>query len=183
MEKSASIINLSSALLLFHKAMGKIAKTSNNPFFKSQYADLPSILDAIKEPLYDAGLVIVSIPDGDGLTSIIIHAESGEYISSTGLMKPIKNDPQSLGSAITYQRRYSIGSILNLNIDKDDDGNKGSGIDDKLEQLKKAINETKDCKDIPELTLIWNRYTELQVNKDFIKQVNLMKSNIIKNQK
>ena len=126
MEKSEKINNLTKSLLQFHKEIGKIAKTSTNPFFKSKYADLPSILDAINEPLQNAGLVIVSIPDNDGLTTLLLHSESGEYISANAIMKPIKNDPQSIGSAITYQRRYSIGSILNLNIDNDDDGNKAS---------------------------------------------------------
>ena len=126
MEKSEKINNLTKSLLQFHKEIGKIAKTSTNPFFKSKYADLPSILDAINEPLQNAGLVIISIPDNDGLTTLLLHSESGEYISANAIMKPIKNDPQSIGSAITYQRRYSIGSILNLNIDNDDDGNKAS---------------------------------------------------------
>ena len=126
MEKSEKINNLTKSLLQFHKEIGKIAKTSTNPFFKSKYADLPSILDAINEPLSNAGLVIVSIPDADGLTTLLLHSESGEYISANAIMQPIKNDPQSIGSAITYQRRYSIGSILNLNIDNDDDGNKAS---------------------------------------------------------
>lgn len=136
MEKSQSITNLSKALFTFHKEMGKIAKTSNNPFFKSKYADLPTILDAISKPLDDAGLVVVSIPDGEGLTTILLHAESGEYISANGIMKPVKNDPQAIGSAITYQRRYSIGSILNLNIDEDDDGNKASGKQETKQQQK-----------------------------------------------
>ena len=126
MEKSEKINNLTKSLLQFHKEIGKIAKTSTNPFFKSKYADLPSILDAINEPLQNAGLVIISIPDNEGLTTLLIHSESGEYISATAIMKPVKNDPQAIGSAITYQRRYSIGSILNLNIDNDDDGNKAS---------------------------------------------------------
>jgi hypothetical protein len=126
MEKSEQIINLSKALLQFHKEIGKIAKTSTNPFFKTKYADLPSILSAINEPLSNSGLIIVSIPDADGLTTLLIHSESGEYISATAIMKPVKNDPQAIGSAITYQRRYSIGSILNLNIDEDDDGNKAT---------------------------------------------------------
>ena len=189
MNKSESIINIATSLLLFNKAMGKIAKTSNNPFFKSQYADLPSILDAIKEPLSDAGLVIISIPDGEGLTTLLVHSESGEYISANAIMKPVKNDPQSIGSAITYQRRYSIGSILNLDIDKDDDGNKASGHDEKTQAesidkvLKKAITESKDCKDIPMLTLVWNKYPQLHANEDMIKQFSLMRANITKNQK
>lgn len=126
MESSEKINSLAKALFTFHKEMGKIAKTSSNPFFKSKYADLPTILDAISEPLHNAGLVIVSIPDGEGLTSILMHSESGEYISANATMKPVKNDPQSIGSAITYQRRYSIGSMLNLNIDNDDDGKAAS---------------------------------------------------------
>ena len=138
MEKSEQIINLSKALHQFHKEIGKIAKTSTNPFFKSKYADLPSILSAINEPLSNSGLVIVSIPDADGLTTLLIHSESGEYISANAIMKPVKNDPQAIGSAITYQRRYSIGSILNLNIDEDDDGNKAS-IKTEQEQQKTAV--------------------------------------------
>ena len=126
MERSEKINSLAKALFTFHSEMGKIAKTSSNPFFKSKYADLPTILDAINEPLQNSGLVIVSIPDGEGLTSILMHSESGEYISANAIMKPVKNDPQSIGSAITYQRRYSIGSMLNLNIDNDDDGKAAS---------------------------------------------------------
>lgn len=138
MEKSDKILNLSKALLQFHKEIGKIAKTSTNPFFKSKYADLPSILSAINEPLQNSGLVLTSIPDADGLTTILIHAESGEYISANAIMKPIKNDPQSIGSAITYQRRYSIGSILNLNIDEDDDGNKATQPNNKKQEYAYA---------------------------------------------
>lgn len=139
MEKSEQIINLSKALHQFNKEIGKIAKTSTNPFFKSKYADLPSILSAINEPLSNSGLVIVSIPDADGLTTLLIHSESGEYISANAIMKPVKNDPQAIGSAITYQRRYSIGSILNLNIDEDDDGNNASI---KTEQQQPQKDET-----------------------------------------
>jgi hypothetical protein len=190
MNQSASIINLSTALLMFHKAMGKIAKTSSNPFFKSQYADLPSILDAIKDPLHDAGLVIVSIPDGEGLTTLLIHSETGEHISANAIMKPVKNDPQSMGSAITYQRRYSIGSILNLNIDKDDDGNAATGLSEKKQVesiekiLERAKKETKSCTSISELTMVWNRYPQLhQEGGEFESQVKLMKLNITKNNK
>lgn len=182
MERSEKINSLSKALFIFHGEMGKIAKTSSNPFFKSKYADLPTILDAISEPLQKAGLVIISIPDGEGLTSILLHSESGEYISATAIMKPIKNDPQSIGSAITYQRRYSIGSILNLNIDEDDDGNKASGKTVKIDTTK-AINEAKDCKDLQDLQLVWNRYPELHSEKQFIDTVNAMKVNINKSNK
>lgn len=179
MERTEKLTNLALALFKFHSEMGKIGKNSNNPFFKSKYADLPTILDAISDPLQNAGLVLLSIPDNDGLTTMLIHTESGEFISANAIMKPIKNDPQSIGSAITYQRRYSIGAILNLNIDEDDDGNKASGKGIKVDSTK-AINDAKDCKDLQDLQLVWNRYPELHSDKLFIDTVNAMKVNINK---
>jgi hypothetical protein len=127
MEKSESIINISKALLNFDSEIGKISKTETNPFFKNKYASLPDILDAIKEPLQKAGLILKQFPEKENeLTTIIIHAETGEYISSTYSMKAVKDDPQQHGSRLTYQRRYAIGAVLGLNIDVDDDGNKTS---------------------------------------------------------
>lgn len=126
MNKSESIKNLAKALFEFQTKAVKIKKKADNPFFKSKYADLPSILDEIHQPLIDCGLVISQIPDGEGLTTMLIHSESGEYIEANGTMKPTKSDPQAIGSAITYQRRYSLCAILGLNVDDDDDGNAAS---------------------------------------------------------
>jgi hypothetical protein len=73
--------------------------------------------------LQSAGLVIAQFPDGTGLVTMLIHSESGEYISSNYTMPVAKqNDPQAVGSAITYARRYAVSSILSLNV-SDDDGN------------------------------------------------------------
>lgn len=127
MNKSESITELAKALLNFHKEVGIVAKSSNNPFFKSKYASLPDIQEAIKEPLEKAGLVYSQLPDGlNGLTTILIHADSGEWIEASYTMTPAKNDPQGQGSAITYQRRYALGAVLGLTIDEDDDGNAAS---------------------------------------------------------
>jgi hypothetical protein len=125
-QKSESIINLTKALMLFSIKIGKIKKENKNPFFHSLYADLPAIQDAIADPLQESGLVVTQLPCGDGLITMLAHAETGEYIMANSVMKPIKSDPQSIGSAITYQRRYSLAALLNLNIDKDDDGNAAS---------------------------------------------------------
>lgn len=127
MNKSASIANIAKALVTFHGLVGKIPKDSNNPFFKSKYASLSDILDKIQDPLNKSGLAYSQFPGKEGLTTILIHAESGEYMEDTYVVQPVKTDPQSLGSAITYARRYSIGAILGLNIDEDDDGNAASG--------------------------------------------------------
>ena len=142
METSPTIKALAAALLTFSVKVEKIKKTSDNPFFKSKYAALPDILDVIATPLQECELVLSQHPDGEGLTTMLIHAPSGEWMRSTGIMRPAKRwsfpnpdvkkdgvhdiDPQTLGSAITYQRRYSISGILNLNIDEDDDGNNAS---------------------------------------------------------
>lgn len=124
MEKSTSITNLSKALITFHAKVDKIKKDAKNPFFKSSYASLSNILEGINIPLIESGLTFTQFPVGEnGLTTILIHGESGEYILGTYEMKPVKDDPQGRGSVITYQRRYALASVLGLNIDDDDDAN------------------------------------------------------------
>jgi hypothetical protein len=128
MNKSESIKNIAGALVKFQASVSKVAKEANNPFFKSKYASLANILDTIQKPLSESGLAISQFPDANALTTIILHAESGEWMESSYVMPVAKqNDPQAMGSAITYARRQSIGSILNLNIDDDDDGEKAMG--------------------------------------------------------
>ena len=121
MESSPSITNVTQALAKFHSMVGKISKDAKNPFFKSNYASLPHIIEEITEPLEKAGLLLMSFPDGDGLTTILSHADSGEYLSATYTLQVVRqNDPQAQGSAISYARRYAITSILNLRISDDD---------------------------------------------------------------
>jgi hypothetical protein len=126
MERSTSITNLAKALITFQLKVDKIEKDASNPFFKSKYATLTNILDAINTPLIEAGLVVSQFPVGvDSLTTLLIHAESGEYLCETYSMIGMKSNPQERGSFISYQRRYALASILNLNIsdESDDDGN------------------------------------------------------------
>jgi hypothetical protein len=187
MTSSETIKNISTALLGFHRQVRKIGKTATNPFFKSNYADLPSILEAIREPLIDNDLIITQFPEGNnGLTTRLIHT-SGEWMESTYYMTPSKNDPQGQGSAITYQRRYAIGAILSLNIDKDDDGNSASGNTPPhqselklLEELvynsdlngderEKAFEAIKYCKDYKTYELIQHRLEARALPIDQIK--------------
>lgn len=150
MERTEQIQDLTKALAKFHASVGKIKKDAKNPFFKSNYASLSHILEEIAQPLHDAGLVISQFPDGDGLVTMLIHADSGQYISSAYTMPVAKaNDPQALGSAISYARRYSVSSILSLNIDDDDAegamkrGTKPQAQEDTREWLNKGqkLNE------------------------------------------
>lgn len=123
MTKSESIQKLATALAAFQQQMRPVVKDAKNPFFKSKYVSLSAILSAIQEPLASNGLSFCQFPSGDnGLTTILMH-NSGEWLSDTVNTQPVKNDPQAVGSAITYMRRYSLGSILGLNIEEDDDGN------------------------------------------------------------
>lgn len=127
MEKSQSLKNIAAALVLFHVKVESVKKDANNPFFKSKYASLSNILDVVNDPLNESGLTFCQFPtDTNGLTTILMHSETGEYIQATYEMTPTKNDPQGRGSAITYQRRYALAAILGLNIDEDDDGNAAS---------------------------------------------------------
>ena len=139
MQKSESIKNMAEALVTFHVKVDKISKDAANPFFKSKYASLSNILDAINTPLNESGLSFVQFPTGDhGLTTILMHT-SGEYLQAEYTMRPTKDDPQGLGSAITYQRRYALSSILGLNIDDDDDANAASRpVKDELPWLNKG---------------------------------------------
>lgn len=126
MQTSESVKEISIALVGFHKEVGKVSKDSTNPFFKSKYASLSNILEAIAAPLANNGLSIVQFPEGEiGLTTRLLHI-SGEWMEATYQMKSVKDAPQDRGSAMTYQRRYAVGAILSLNIDEDDDGNKAS---------------------------------------------------------
>lgn len=123
MNTSNSIQEIAKALILFHVKADTIKKDAKNPFFKSSYASLANILDSINDPLIESGLTVSQFPTGDySLTTILMH-QSGEWIAAEYSMRPVKDDPQGRGSAITYARRYALASILCLNIDEDDDGN------------------------------------------------------------
>lgn len=172
MRTSESIVNLTKALLSFQKKVDKIKKSDNNPFFKSKYASLSTILDSIDDILNDCGIVVLQSPEnGDSLTTTIIHAESGEFIESTYSMRPSKDDPQGRGSCITYMRRYALSSILKLNVDDDDDGNAASSVSKQYKNkeytkpapkppmdLDDMINELYLCQSMFELEATFKRF-------------------------
>jgi|VirMetMinimDraft_7_1064189.scaffolds.fasta_scaffold126386_2 hypothetical protein len=136
--KSESIINISKAIALFNIKVDKIPKDSENPFYKNSYASLSTIIEHTKVALCECNLVLSQFPDDAGLTSILIHTESGEFLQAWCLMPVAKqNDPQAFGSAITYFRRYAYGAILGLNIDKDDDANNAAKVEPAKEEPAK----------------------------------------------
>ena len=105
-------------------AIGKVTKNANNPHFKKSYADLNAIIEAVEPILLENGLLLLQPIHGNSVCTQIIDVESGNMIESC-MDLPIGLDPQKMGSAITYFRRYTLQSILSLQA-VDDDGNMAS---------------------------------------------------------
>lgn len=128
MKKSESIKELATALNKAQAEMSGAKKRGNNPFFKSKYADLNAVVDAVRIPFCDNGLSYSQFPLFDngcvGVETILMH-DSGEWISNILMLPMTKQDPQAAGSAITYARRYSLQSIAGIPCE-DDDGNKAT---------------------------------------------------------
>ena len=129
MKKSESIKEIALALNKAHSEMSGAKKGSENPFFKSSYANLEEVIKCSKGPLCDNGLAISQFPITEegkaGVTTILMHV-SGEWLEDTLLLSCAKQDPQGMGSAITYARRYAYQSILGIP-SEDDDGNGATG--------------------------------------------------------
>ena len=127
---SESIAKLSLALVKVQGELNAVSKDGKNPHFKSTYATLQNIVESTREVLHRNGLAVVqTFGQTDGtyidLTTTILH-ESGEWMSGTITVRPTKPDPQGLGSAATYARRYAYSAILGIVTDDDDDGNAAS---------------------------------------------------------
>ena len=125
MKQSESITDLATALCLAQAEMGGAVKDSNNPFFKSSYADLTSVIKVIKQPFANHGLSFVQLPvtsdggKGVGVSTMLMH-NSGQWIQSEYLLPMDKITPQGAGSAITYARRYALQSLVGIPAVDDD---------------------------------------------------------------
>lgn len=130
MIKSEKVDTILPALLKVKLALRPLVKDSDNPFYKSKYLELSDILSNLEPILHSEGLFLSQATIvRDGKTVVvneITHAASGQYVASEFPAEPAKNDPQALGSAVSYARRYGIQSLLSLNV-VDDDGNTASG--------------------------------------------------------
>ena len=129
MNQSDSIINLAIALSIVQGKLTYAIKDSNNPFFKSKYADLESVWDACRSLLSENGLAVMQFPGEyyDGtmhLTTILTH-KSGEWIGQDMSVPVTKPDAQGAGSALTYMRRYALAAVVGV-VQADDDGNAAS---------------------------------------------------------
>jgi hypothetical protein len=123
MKQSVEIDKLAFAMCKAQAMMGGAVKESNNPFFKSSYADLTSVVKAVKEPFAENGLSYVQFPHsterGVGVTTRLMHT-SGQWLESEFVLPITKQDPQAAGSAITYARRYALQSVAGIPTADDD---------------------------------------------------------------
>lgn len=146
MERSESIVKLATALLSAQKKIEAAVKDSANPFFRSKYADINSVMEACKSHLNDAGIVVTqlveSFTDGDFLTTLFIHSESGEYLSSRMKLQGTADGMQAYGSAVTYARRYMLQSMAFVGAE-DDDGNAATGKKEPTKVEKKSTRVEK----------------------------------------
>jgi hypothetical protein len=126
---SENIGELAKALAAAQGEMNAASKDATNPHFKTRYADLASIMDACRGPLTKHGLAVTQLPGRDEagqvtLTTTLMHA-SGQYISSTIGVRPAQENPQVVGSILTYLRRYTLASVVGV-VSDDDDGEAAS---------------------------------------------------------
>ena len=128
MNKSETIKELAIAMNKAQAEMGGAHKGANNPFFKSKYADLASVVQAVKEPFANNGLSYVQFPIEEngriGVETILMH-ESGEWLSGGFTVQLSKQDAQGAVSCITYCRRAGLQSVAGIP-SEDDDGNEAS---------------------------------------------------------
>jgi len=131
MEMSADISAWAAAFVEAQKSMGDVLKTKRNDHFKSKYAELADVLEAVQGPLNDNGFSVLqpvsSEPGGAvvRITTLLLH-KSGQWVRSTLSLRPVKPDPQGVGSAITYGRRYGLMAMTGV-APEDDDGERASG--------------------------------------------------------
>lgn len=125
MNQSNSVLNIGPALLNAQKHIKSAVKDATNPFFKSKYSTLENVMDACKDALNNEGIVVLQPVGCDEVSNFVettlLHASSGEFVTSRMRVILTKEDMQNLGSAISYCRRYSLQSLVFLG-SADDDG-------------------------------------------------------------
>jgi hypothetical protein len=128
--KSMSMGKLAEALAKAQLAMGNAAKDSTNPHFRSKYADLASVREAVLPHLAANGIAVIqrivsTTKDGVAVETMLVHS-SGEWVKDHCWLPVTKADAQGFGSAITYARRYSLAAVAGIAAE-DDDGNAAVG--------------------------------------------------------
>ncbi len=124
---AVSKLTLHQRLIQFHEQVGTIRKTETNPHFRSKFADVNTILKVVMPVLTSVGVVVIQEPQmteagGSYLVTSLVNADdrADSTTSKIPLMLKDKTNPQQLGSALTYARRYALVSMLLLESEDDD---------------------------------------------------------------
>ena len=175
-------------LFEFQTRVGAIKKDSTNPYYKSKYADINSLLETVKPLLNEIGLTVIQpleVRDGKNVLATKVM-DGSEVLIESAIIIPDNPDPQKIGSAITYYRRYSLQALLLLEAE-DDDAN--SAIPAKKVELKKpdtktksesgydpnVLDKIKECKTVAELNDLWASLGE-DIAPDYVDKFSTRKS-------
>lgn len=177
------------AFVAAQKATEAVKKAATNPHFKSRYADLAEVVEAVVPALNANGIGVIQSPSFDGelvgVTTVLIH-ESGAMAQATLRLRPNKPDPQQVGSAITYARRYALLAMTGA-APEDDDGNSASQPNSKpqtqrreetkqptiQEQVDASIRAVKNAKTTGEVDGLYKRSTEFRASLDKVERTRL----------
>jgi len=117
---------ISEALFKAQAEMPDLKMNARNPHFRNAYITLDAVLEGVVPILRKHDILLQQVPDRIGdtpaLRTVMLHIPTGSFVQGELPLILQKNDPQGVGSAITYARRYAIMSMLNLTADEDDDG-------------------------------------------------------------
>ena len=179
-----------SKLFEFQKKVGAIKKDSVNPYYKSKYADINSLLDVVKPVLNEIGLTVVQPLEVRDNKSVLVTKifDDDKLVLESSIIIPDNNDPQKMGSAITYYRRYSLQSMLLLEAEDDDaesvkpQKKESSPIKQELKHIEKLVELNQDivdkinrAKTETELKNIWIEIADAEQPK-YAKMVSIRKS-------
>lgn len=120
-----------------------VPKSTSNPYFKSMYADINALLEAVEPLLRKNGLYVLQPIEGNRVCTYIVDAETGAHVCSALELPPL-TDPQKLGSCVTYFRRYTLQSLLSMQA-VDDDGNHAANVSNQpmIEPMKISMKPKK----------------------------------------
>ena len=134
--------------------IGKVVKNANNPHFKKSYADINALVESVEPILLEHGLLLLQPIENGVVRTLIIDIETGETAFSDMRLPEIQ-DPQKIGSAVTYYRRYTLQSLLSLQAE-DDDANSASATVKNTkptinqERFENGLSQIAECKLTPE---------------------------------
>lgn len=183
---SGDIAPFAKAFVAAQKATEAVKKAASNPHFKSKYADLAEVVEATVPALNANGIAVIQSPGYDGklvsITTVLMH-ESGATATGTLHLNPTKPDPQGIGSAITYGRRYALLAMTGA-APEDDDGNAASqprqqqtrpepSVKDRIDGAMKAVANAKTADDVQKL---YERTAPLRAELDKVDRVALEKA-------